>query len=363
MINNKKTKIIHVTSVHNHNDVRIYEKECISLSKEYNVEIINPNFEGKINKINFKKIFFFRKSKILRVLTSWIFVLPSTCLGKHKLIHFHDPELIFAAPFWKLFRKKVVYDVHENYSKQILANESLPEIVKIIISKILLFIEAIYSIFFDLIIVVLKDLNPTLNRFNNKVVVNNKPIIDYIFAPKKRKNQACYFGVISEKRGVLKVAKILKEKGIKLIIGGNFDNEHIKNEICKLDNVRYIGFVEREKIIEVVSESKCGLCTLMPTQNHVNGSPTKFFEYLAYGTPVIASNFKSYINEVSSDNDFVFYVNPLDSDEIRKSLLSIFKMSDSAINNLGLSAHLFSKKHHGWEKEEIKLLNAYKTII
>ena len=51
MINNKKTKIIHVTSVHNHNDVRIYEKECISLSKEYNVEIINPNFEGKINKI------------------------------------------------------------------------------------------------------------------------------------------------------------------------------------------------------------------------------------------------------------------------------------------------------------------------
>jgi len=362
MINNKK-KVIHVTSVHKQDDVRIYEKECVSLSKKYNVQIINPDFEGQVNEINFKKIFFFKKSKVLRVLTSWILVLPSTCFGKHKLIHFHDPELVFATPFWKLFRKKVIYDVHENYSKQILANESLPEITKKIISKIILLIETIFSIFFDLIIVVLDDLNPNLNLYNKKVVIGNKPIINHNFYPKERKNQACYFGVISEKRGILKVARILNEEGIDIVIGGTFDNKHIENEICKLDNVNYIGFVERQKIIEVVSESKCGLCTLMPTQNHINGSPTKFFEYLAYGTPVIASDFKSYMDEVSPDNDFVFYVNPLNSDEIRKSLFSIFKMDDSAINNLGLSAHSFSKKHNGWDKEEIKLLNAYKEII
>ena len=361
---NDKEQIIHVSSVHNYNDGRIFEKQCRSLSKKYNVSIYNSNYDGKIDNIIFKKLNFIKNNKILRILTSWLIVLPRTCFGKHKIIHFHDPELIFASPFWKLFGKKVIYDVHENYSKQIIAHENLPFIVRLILSKIILLIEVFFSFFIDLVIVVLDDLNPTLNFFNKRAVVGNQPIIDYNFSFKKRKNQVCYFGIITEKRGILKAVKILEKEKIKLVLGGKFESEEFKKRILNYDNVEYLGFVERKKIIEVVSESKCGICTLLPTLNHINGSPTKLFEYLAYGTPAVASNFKKYIQQVPEKNKFIYYVDPTNSNEIAETLKKIIKMDNKQINEIGLSAHQFSKKNIDWKKEEEEeLFRAYNNII
>ena len=89
-----KTKVLHVTSVHIHTDTRILLKECKSLSKIYDVHLINPFYEGKIDNINLHKVIFFR-NRLLRVLTSWLLVLPKSCFSNYKVIHFHDPELLF----------------------------------------------------------------------------------------------------------------------------------------------------------------------------------------------------------------------------------------------------------------------------
>ena len=51
-----KEKILHITSVHKHDDIRIFHKECCSLSKEFDVTILNPKFNGFINGVKFEAI-------------------------------------------------------------------------------------------------------------------------------------------------------------------------------------------------------------------------------------------------------------------------------------------------------------------
>ena len=109
-----KIKIAHVSSVHGAKDIRIFQKECITLSENYDVHLYNSHLSGKEKNIFFHKLPFV-KNRLIRVLTSWIIAIPPLVLKNYKVIHFHDPELIFAAPVWKIFGKKVIYVILKLY--------------------------------------------------------------------------------------------------------------------------------------------------------------------------------------------------------------------------------------------------------
>ena len=99
--------------------------------------------------------------------------LPKSCSRKFKIIHIHDPELLIALPIWKILGKKVIYDVHENYIKQLEVKDYLSKTSKKIFRYALMIMEKIGQILADLIIVVHKDLNPSLTKNKNSVVIPN----------------------------------------------------------------------------------------------------------------------------------------------------------------------------------------------
>ena len=108
-----KEKILHVTSVHQHDDIRIFHKECCTLSTKYDVTILNPVFNGSINGIKFETINL-PKNRFLRIVFGWIFCLKKTLFTDYKIIHFHDPELLLCVLFWKVRGYKTIYDIHED---------------------------------------------------------------------------------------------------------------------------------------------------------------------------------------------------------------------------------------------------------
>ena len=70
-----------------------------------------------------------------------------------KIYHFHDPELIVVGLILKImFRKKVIYDIHELYRDALLHKNYLPKLFAKVFSIVYILIENISIHFFDYIV-------------------------------------------------------------------------------------------------------------------------------------------------------------------------------------------------------------------
>ena len=106
----------------------------------------------------------------------------------------------------------------------------------------------------------------------------------------KRKNQFVFAGRLDKLKGIDLLLEAWKEiKDFDLIICGTGPEE----EWCKkfieekgISNVQMLGFVENEKVMSIISESKA---LLLPTQCY-EGFPMTIVESLACGTPIIGSD-------------------------------------------------------------------------
>ena len=127
-----KIKVCHITTVHTPFDIRIFQKECKTLAREgYDVILIAQNKKNEI--VDQVKIVALPKEKnrihrmfILTLKTFWYALRQ-----KADLYHFHDPELLPIGVLLKLFTgKKIIYDVHEDYVKQMLCKPYIPRIAR-----------------------------------------------------------------------------------------------------------------------------------------------------------------------------------------------------------------------------------------
>lgn len=174
---NSTIRICHVTSVHPATDVRIFWKECLSLSKRYDVSLIAPNTEDRdehgihiygvelpIGRIS-------RQRSLNRVLDKMIEVDAD-------VYHFHDPELMRLGIKMKRRGKKVIFDSHEDVPMQILCKEYLPKITKKPISMVYSWYERNLLKQYDALISVTPSIVERLEKINpNTFMVTNYPVL------------------------------------------------------------------------------------------------------------------------------------------------------------------------------------------
>jgi len=364
-------KITHLTSAHPRYDTRIFIKECCSLAKvdEYRVSLIVADSLGDEEKQGVRiydvgKL----KGRFKRMFKTTQKIFEKATALNSDIYHLHDPELIPVGLKLKKLGKKVIFDIHEDVSKQIKAKSYLNFVVKQLLSFLYNFYEMRACRKFDVLITATPIIENRFKKVHENVeAILNYPIIEELSNTsvwETRKNRICHIGSLAKARGVVELVKSLEYAKVPLDLCGDFRPKALEDELRLLSSWEYVdfhGFISRDEVKKILSEVKVGLVTLHPTDSYLEAIPVKMFEYMAAGIPVIASNFKIY-HELLKGYDCAVFVDPLNSKEIAEAINYVLTEDDKAckMGRIGREAVL---EKFNWQVEEQKLMFLYKELL
>jgi glycosyltransferase involved in cell wall biosynthesis len=111
----------------------------------------------------------------------------------------------------------------------------------------------------------------------------------------------------------------------------------------------------------LAAESHIGLATLLPKPNYVESYPTKLFEYMSIGLPVVASNFPLY-REIVEAAGCGICVDPESPEEIAAAIAAILEDPRMAAE-MGTRGQEAALQRFRWDIEAKKLGNFYARVL
>ncbi|MFV1882889.1 MAG: glycosyltransferase family 4 protein [Balneola sp.] len=371
-MNKKKIKIVQISSVHPSNDTRIFYKICKSLvGNGFSVDLIIQHEKNEIKEGVQIYALPIANSKIDRPLK----IIPKLiikCLKypRGTIIHFHDPELIPFGLFLKLFGYRVIYDVHEDMPKDILTKKWIPTFFRKGLSVLIDKSEQLSSIVLDSIITVVPTLTARFKR-SSVVEIRNYPVLEDLNIKRvdtsdNDDSYVIYIGDFTSRRGIPTLVEAMGyvKGNTKLYLGGRFSEPGLEESLKKFDGwerTRFLGWVNREQVYEIMSSSVAGLIVSDDVPGHSDSLPVKMFEYMTAGVPVIASNFALWKNIIEGEKCGIL-VNSNNPKEIADAISWLEEHKEEA-KKMGLRGQKAVLEKYNWGTEEKKLLKLYEELV
>jgi glycosyltransferase involved in cell wall biosynthesis len=371
----KKTKIIIASVLKPIDDTRMFEKFGLSMSKtnKYDVHIIG--FISKNTLANDSITFYphgpFGRTSIQRLITP-LRILKIYIKVKPDIIICNTHELLIVTILNKiLFGGKIVYDIRENYFKNIRNTPVFHPVVKPLLAGYVRFKELITKPFFDHFILAERVYQKQLKFIpkDKSVVVENKHAAIHpeqnISQNRGEKITLLYSGTISESNGVFDAIKITDElksldKWIHLKIIGfcalKVDLIRLKETIANKDYIELIGgdyLVPHHQIVNEIMSANFGF-VLKKLNQGINDDKllTRLFEYSANQLPMLILNNPTWMDFCEEFNAGI----ALDPDAYDPKAL-LYAMKKGGFYTKGnVSTSL-------WQSEEVKLLQMLDALI
>lgn len=372
----KKIKVCHLTSAHKSNDIRIFQKECTFLAKEkdFDVYLVAQGESRQENGVKVIGIGETQKGRLNRMLNVSKQIYKQAAVLKADIYHFHDPELLRYARKLKKQGSIVIFDSHENYSKQIAEKQYLPVIVRKLAALVYKIYETHVVKRIDAVVTpgTTNGKNPFEGRCQATILLDNYPILDSRrkYCERKRPDsiqevKVCYVGGLSEARGITKLVKGCYKAGVKLVLAGPFSSPEYEKYITSMPEgkcVDYRGICTYEAVTDIYHESHIGAATLLKVGQYatMENLPTKTYEYMQVGLPVIMSD-TDYNSRLMETEDFAYLVNSDSEEEIANVIRDIYRNYNKAIEKARLANNLIEKKYN-WNSEFQKLVRLYKKL-
>ena len=374
-------RAVHLTSVHQRNDTRIFHKQCVSLARNgWDTTLVVADNHGSDRVANVAILDVgSARNRVERMRVVRRRMLRTALQLEADVYQLHDPELLPVGLRLTRSGKRVVFDFHEDVPREIMGKDYLPRRLRPVVSQAYEAYERWSSRRFAGLIAATPTIDRRLRRFHSDVeAIFNYPLLDEVISESELARaitertkgrepvEICYVGGISRVRGVnemvtaiglVRADAVLRLAGE--IVPGT-DTEELRRS-PGWQRTEVLGFLGRDGVKETMRRSSVGLVTLLPDPNFETALPVKLFEYMSAGIPVIASDFpvwKAIVEEAQCG----MCVDPSKPSDIAKAIDYLIENQDVA-REMGLNGRRTVKERFNWSFEEKKLLRLYEHVV
>ena len=295
-------KVIHVTTAHPRDDVRVKVKFANSWAAQGQAELIvcdglpNETIDG-VRVQGLPK----RGSRLVRMLRA-----PFDCLrllrrkNDRCIVHLHDPELLLAALFMRWAGYRVVFDLHEALIEQVI---SKPYLKRHVAQMISLATRLIYPMLLRTANAHIAATSAISERYSRHLGRDVLVVYNYVMRSETRNpgsyapetQTLVYSGEVTEIRGIRRMLAIGESlpQGWRLVLCGRFRTDALLENCQKHPGwarIDYRGHITRTEVREIYAQATCGLVLFDKQPNHMESLPNKLFEYMGNCLPCVTTD-------------------------------------------------------------------------
>ncbi|MBC7892959.1 MAG: glycosyltransferase [Sphingobacteriaceae bacterium] len=370
--------ILHLSALHGGHDSRVVYREGFSLATRYRLTMALTHPDVSVHPgIRFVGVPHFPQLwKRLLLVHPRLFFLA---LGHPaRLVHLHDPELIPLGLLLRLLGRTVILDVHENLHRQLSAKKLNASALYWRFFRVFdrlarrqfhfIFAETAYPVSY-----------PSL-RYPSAAVLNYAPLP--LLEPFRRQPgqihdpaqpEFFYIGQLSFARCLDVLIQALARLSanyptlrVHLFGAPGFDLFDLGelNQIAGYETARnhliFHGYTDAHRAFPFAARCVAGLALLKPVGDFPDSYPTKLFEYLALGLPVVTSDFSLYRAVVEPDTCGIC-VDAASPEAVAQALRTLLE-NPSLAGKLGENGRRAAEKYYAWASQEAILFQFYERL-
>jgi glycosyltransferase involved in cell wall biosynthesis len=366
--------VVHLTSAHRPNDMRIW-KECKCLADAgYRVTWIVPAEQDKFIDGVLLKAVPKRDGRPSRMTKTVWNIYREALRQNARVYHFHDPELIPAAILLRL-KKKVVFDVHENVASQIMGKDWIPAALRRLVSRGYDWVEKQLMNSWSAIVTANEDISARFHQSTCPVVaIHNYSELDDFPSDGDSEMSRYYSGLLVDCGGIHPrtsfqcvvdaLGRLPAELNTRLVVAGPcYSSEYMASIKQKegWERAQYRGMLPRHEAIAIMRTAAAALVLYSRERNHLSVRSNRLFEAMAAGLPVIVSDFpewKALIAEIGCG----LTVDPTSPQDIVRAICYLTSHPLDAAD-MGKRGRHAAVERFNWTREKRRLVSLYEHLI
>ncbi len=367
-------RICYVTSMHDWNDDRIFERAAVGLAKlGHEVFFVAPAEKDFVDSgVSIKSIP--KRSRIGKHLYG-----PSDAFKRMKTIeadiyHFHNPNMMFLMKRWAKMGNRVFVDIHENYESRV-EKLPIPSFLKPSAIKFYRRIENNFCKYYSGVTVVTESMKRKISPSGTPIlVVDNVPYLSRLKQIELSKNKyqeptIITSGSHSSARNCMKAVEALpyivsKIPDVQMHFVGRFQPESFEQELHqRAKELGVSAHLKTEGMLPWldnfvrISKAHIGCVFYEDNLNNRFTLPNRLYEYMYCGLAVLGEDFPEVKGKLDKSKSGVT-VNSSEPKSIAEGAISMLTSSEK-LNNFGRNAKLAVENVYNFENALIELNKFY----
>lgn len=236
----------------------------------------------------------------------------------------------------------------------------------------------------DCVITVNEDLAGRFRSFHPHVAVIPNYPLEHLFTPVQGDNAllqryadrkiVIYAGGLNSERGIDQTLQVLHQvkKQLPEVLGiflGKPVNDaygrQLEQQVAELglrDHVEFPGWVPHKQVNAYLQLAKVGVFLLQPVNpRYDNTEPTKLFEYMASGLPVLVSDLPA-MRRIVEQHQCGVVVAPQDVEGTARQLIALLR-DEKRLQTMGTNGKSAFLREYTWQRCEQSLLAVYNKLL